>query len=77
MATLQVKNVPDELHEAVRARADAEGMTISAFLLRTIAQAVERPALTTWLDDVLDWHGEEASRSYDIAAVMDEVRDER
>jgi plasmid stability protein len=42
---IQIRNVPDEIHRALKVRAAKEGMTLSAYLLREIAQLAERPTL--------------------------------
>ena len=44
MATMiQIRNVPDELHRKLKARAALAGMSISEFLLREIERSLERP----------------------------------
>jgi plasmid stability protein len=42
---LQVRNVPDDVHEALRRRAAASGMTLSDFVLRELERVVGRPPL--------------------------------
>ena len=42
---IQLRNVPDELHRKLKARAAAEGMSLSAYILREAAELAERP---TW-----------------------------
>ena len=42
---IQIRNVPDDIHRALKVRAAKEGMTLSAYLLREIAQLAERPTL--------------------------------
>ena len=41
---IQVRNVPDEIHRKVKARAAMEGTTLSDLVLREIVKAVERPS---------------------------------
>ena len=44
MATMvQIRNVPDDLHRKLKARAALAGMSISEFLLREIERSLERP----------------------------------
>ena len=44
MATMvQIRNVPDELHRKLKARAALAGMSISEYLLREIERSLERP----------------------------------
>jgi plasmid stability protein len=40
MATLHVRNVPDELYQALRARADREGRSISSETIAILRRAV-------------------------------------
>ncbi len=49
MATLQVKDVPEDLHRELRRRADLEGMSIRDYLLRLIRKDQQRPPSTEWL----------------------------
>jgi plasmid stability protein len=40
---LQVRNVPDEIHRTLKARAAMAGMSLSEFVLRELRHTVERP----------------------------------
>lgn len=40
---IQVRNVPDNLHREVKARAARAGMSLSDYLLREIERAIEAP----------------------------------
>jgi antitoxin FitA len=40
---VQVRNVPDETHRKLKARAALSGMSISDYLLREIERSLERP----------------------------------
>lgn len=42
---VQIRNVPDELHRELKARAALEGMSLSEYLLRELRNAVEKPTL--------------------------------
>ena len=75
MATLQVKRVPDELYEAVRARASEEGITISELVLRVLRAEVEQPPLHLWLNELTARHeASGAGRDLDTVAALDEIR---
>ena len=52
MAALQVKNVPEDLHEQLRERAEAEGTSISELVLVAIRRELSRPRMQVWLDEV-------------------------
>lgn len=42
---IQIRNVPDELHRLLKARAALEGMSLSDYLLNEIRHTAERPTL--------------------------------
>lgn len=74
MATLQVKNVPDDLYAAVKARAAHEHLTISDLVLRNLRREVERESMAAWIERVTTRRAGEPPRAIDTQAVMDEVR---
>jgi antitoxin FitA len=43
--TIQIRNVPDELHRTLKVRAAKAGMTLSDYLLSEIEQVAEKPTL--------------------------------
>lgn len=49
--TLQIRNVPESLHAAIAERARAQGLTISQYLLRRIAQIEGKPEIADVLED--------------------------
>ncbi len=40
---IQLRNVPDDLHRRLKARAAMEGMTLSDYLIAEVARAASRP----------------------------------
>ena len=42
---IQIRNVPDEVHKALKIRAAKEGMSLSDFLRREVTKVAERPSL--------------------------------
>jgi hypothetical protein len=40
---IQLRNVPDELHQVLKARAAMEGMTLSDYLIGEVRRGAERP----------------------------------
>lgn len=42
---IQIRNVPDDLHRKLKARATHEGMTLSDYLLSEVEQIAEKPTL--------------------------------
>ncbi|MGH4021596.1 MAG: FitA-like ribbon-helix-helix domain-containing protein [Pseudonocardiaceae bacterium] len=47
---LQVRNVPDELHEVLRRRAAESGLSLSDFVLRELQRLASRPPLAEVLE---------------------------
>lgn len=48
--TIQIRDVPDDVHGILKARAAREGMSLSAFLKRELQRTAERPSMQEWLD---------------------------
>jgi plasmid stability protein len=42
-AMIQIRNVPDEIHRRLKARAALAGMSLSEYLLRELERSLERP----------------------------------
>jgi len=42
---VQIRNVPSDIHRALKARAALEGMSLSEYLLRELRCSLERPTL--------------------------------
>ena len=40
---IQIRNVPDEIHAALKAQSALEGMSLSDYLLREVRSLAERP----------------------------------
>ena len=47
---IQVRDVPDDVHRTLKARAVREGMSLSDFLKKELARVAERPTMQEWLD---------------------------
>jgi plasmid stability protein len=50
MGAIQVKDVPEELHEALRRRAIQEGMSIADYVLDLIRRDLGLPSRREWLE---------------------------
>jgi hypothetical protein len=50
MGAIQVKDVPEELHEALRRRAGQEGMTLADYVLDLIRRDLGLPSRREWLE---------------------------
>jgi hypothetical protein len=47
---IQIRDVPEQVHSTLKARAAREGMSLSDFIKRELEHAVERPSMREWLD---------------------------
>jgi plasmid stability protein len=43
---IQLRNVPEDLHRKLKARAAMEGLSLSDYLLREVERVADRPTLT-------------------------------
>jgi antitoxin FitA len=50
MGAIQVKDVPEELHEALRRRAVAEGMSLADYVLDLIRRDLGLPSRREWFE---------------------------
>lgn len=75
MAALQVKNVPEELHELLRERAEAEGTSISEIVLGALRRELSRPRMQVWLDDVARDAPTRVQRKDVVSAIADGRRE--
>nr|WP_300149610.1 hypothetical protein [Propionicimonas sp.] len=74
MAVLTVRNVPDEVHRALRARATRHGQSTEAEVREILAAAVA-PESRLRLGDALTALGRDLALTDDDVAVLDAVRD--
>jgi len=51
---LQIRNVPDDLHRKLKARAAIEGVSMSEFALREIKRAIDRPSRADVLERIAE-----------------------
>ena len=49
---IQLRNVPDDLHRKLKARAAMAGLSLSDYLLQEIRQTAERPTVEELLDRI-------------------------
>jgi len=73
VSNVQVKNLKAEIHDQLRARAGAAGLTISDYVLELIRRDLRMPSRRQWLNTVSSLPHHEFSR----AEITDAIRDER
>jgi plasmid stability protein len=50
MALLQIRNMPDDLKERLRARAGKADITMSDYVIRLVRDDLDKPTMAEWLD---------------------------
>ncbi|HSH61335.1 MAG TPA: hypothetical protein VK988_17185 [Acidimicrobiales bacterium] len=70
--TIQVRNVPDEVHRILRSRAAAAGLSLSDYLLGEITRVAERPPVADVLARTGSRHG-----GSEVEAIVAAVRSGR
>jgi len=70
---IQIRDVPDEVHRTLRARAAATGQSLSAYLLAELTRVAERPPVADVLARAAARSG--GSRIDDIVAAVRSGRD--
>ncbi len=72
---IQIRNVPDELHRKLKARAALEGKSLSEYLLAEVRRSAERPTLAEMMERLSKRSPVHSPMS--SAAVVREGRDSR
>jgi antitoxin FitA len=75
MGAIQVKDVPEELHEALRRRAVQEGMTLADYVLDLIRRDLGLPSRREWLERLAT--REPVKGDFDVAEELRAARAER
>ncbi len=73
MSNVQVKNLEESLHEELRARAAAQGATISDYVLGLIRRDLRTPSRRAWLSSTAALPRHDLSRD-EITAAIDAER---
>ena len=72
---IQVRDVPESVHGALKSRAAREGMSLSDFIKRELERVAERPTMREWLERTRQAKPIPVKRT--AAQVIRELRDER
>ena len=73
MPSIQVKDVPDDVHATFRRRAAAAGMSLQEYLLARLTDEANTPTL----DEVLDRAGGRAGGRVPLKSAVSAIRTER
>jgi antitoxin FitA len=71
---IQIRNVPDDLHRALKARASQNGMTLSDYLLSELRTLSSRPTMREWLATTETWQPVEVDESPAEAIAAERAR---
>jgi hypothetical protein len=77
VSAIQVKNVPVELHEHLRARARLEGRNLSDYVLDVLRRDLTVPTNREWLERLEQDEAVTTTSSEDISKAIHEARTER
>lgn len=77
MAALQIRNVPDDVREALAERARAKGQSLQAFLLAVVEEEAQRSRNVAVLERFSDRTDGSRLTSDELAAEIDQSREER
>lgn len=72
---IQIRDVPDQLHGTLKARAARQGMSLSDFIKKELERTAERPTMQEWLEMTRRTRPIPAKRS--AAQIVRELRDAR
>ena len=70
--TIQIRDVPDDVHRTLRSRAAAAGVSLSDYLRREVVRLAERPPVADVLLRAAHRHG-----GTDVPSIVAEVRSGR
>jgi antitoxin FitA len=71
MGALQVKNIPPDLHDAIRRRAAEQGLTVSDYILELVHRDLAVPSQREWFAELA---GREPVECADILGALDAAR---
>lgn len=72
---IQVRDVSEQLHSTLKARAAREGMSLSEFIKKELERAAERPTMREWLEQTRQAKPIRGKRP--AAEIVRELRDAR
>jgi plasmid stability protein len=75
MGHIQIRNVPEDIHRTLKARAATEGLSLSDYLLREAADLAERPTMAEMIERIRS--RPQARTTLPSAEIIREEREER
>jgi histone H3/H4 len=71
---IQIRNVPDDVHEVHKRRAAAAGKSLQEYLLSDLTAQAGRPTMQEWLDQVASHRG---GSTVTVADIVSAIREDR
>lgn len=71
MSMLQVRNLPDDLHQKLGERSKRLGMSMSEYVTRVLRADLERPLFTDWATEA---QATGHPREIDVLGALDDAR---
>ncbi|HTA36556.1 MAG TPA: hypothetical protein VK761_07565 [Solirubrobacteraceae bacterium] len=75
MSMIQIRNVPDQLHRELKARAALNGLTLSDYLLGELRAIAGRPTMQEWLAKSETWEPVETDMTSAEALSLERAED--
>lgn len=75
MANLQIKNLPEDMHEELRKRAEERRMSMRDYVLELIERDQRLPTVNQWLGEIEQ--DEPGGDGVDVVALIRDGREER
>jgi len=72
---IQIRDVPDDVHSILKARAARDGMSLSDYLKRELDRTAHQPNLLEWVERVRQTKPISSAKS--SAEIIRELRDQR
>ena len=72
-----MKNVPDEIHEELRRRADQEGVTVGEIVLRALRRELRSYSMREWMERHAAVQLSRRPTRAEVLDALDEARNER
>jgi antitoxin FitA len=68
MGNLQIKNLPEELHDELRQRAEVANMTVRDYVLQLIRRDLAVPSKAEWLERLATRASHEGTTAAEVLA---------
>lgn len=72
MATIQIKNVPESVHQEMHRRAKRAGQSLQRYLLEDLCRRSETVPLDEWLDEAGSRRGSKLTSAQIVAMIRED-----